>query len=296
GLAQRRPHGEDAHVDRLDAEALRDRADEHLRGRLHDLALVAREPLAQDVHHGPERVRRGQNDPRDRVAAVVDRALAAREAVVVREGHRSHDTLAFPMTAPGLAFAGALFLLPSLAAAAPEPDPRIAKLLAEVSPTRLEATLRRLESFQTRHTLSSPDTPGRGVGAAREWILSEMKSYSPRLQVSFDTYRIPKQGERVTREVVLRNVMAVLPGRTPRRFYGSGHYDTVARLPRSASPSPSASASPSASPSPGQSASGAFDWTVTDNVAPGVNDDGSGTALAMELARVFAQSGLEFDA
>ena len=45
-----------------------------------------------------------------------------------------------------------------------------------------------------------------------------------------------------------------------------------------------------------QSASGGFDWSSGDNVAPGVNDDGSGTALTMELARVFAQSGLDFDA
>jgi hypothetical protein len=41
--------------------------------------------------------------------------------------------------------------------------------------------------------------------------LDEMRSYSPRLEVSFDTYRIPKQGDRVTREVEVRNVMAVLP-------------------------------------------------------------------------------------
>jgi hypothetical protein len=192
------------------------------------------------------------------------------------------------MTAPPFALAACLLLPPALASAAPEPDPRIAKLLAEVSPARLEATLRKLESFQTRHTLSSPDTPGRGIGAAREWILGEMKSYSPRLQVSFDTYRIPKQGERITREAELRNVMAVLPGKTPRRFYVSGHYDSVARpagSPRPASPSPAP-----------QGVGGGFDWTVTDNLAPGVNDDGSGTALTMELARVFAQSGLDFDA
>ena len=37
--------------------------------------------------------------------------------------------------------------------------------------------------------------------AARPWILDEMKSYSPRLQASFETYRIPKQDDRVTREV-----------------------------------------------------------------------------------------------
>src|SRR5262249_51823009 len=30
--------------------------------------------------------------------------------------------------------------------------------------------------------------------------------------------------------------------------------------------------------------------------APGANDDGSGTVLSMELARVFAESGIEFDA
>ena len=54
-----------------------------------------------------------------------------------------------------------------------------------------------------------------------------MKSYSPRLHVAFDTYRIAKQG-RITRDVEVRNVMAVLPGRSPRRIYISGHYDTIA--------------------------------------------------------------------
>ena len=199
------------------------------------------------------------------------------------------------MTAPRLCLAVLLLAASPLAAAGPEVDPRIATLLADVSPARLEATLKKLESFQTRHLLSSTDTPRRGIGAARQWILDEMKAYSPRLEVSFDTYRIPKQGDRVTREVEVRNVMAVLPGRTARRFYVSGHYDTVARpLPaRAASPAPSPSPSPGAA---AQSASGGFDWSVGDNLAPGVNDDGSGTALTMELARVVSQSGLAFDA
>ena len=194
------------------------------------------------------------------------------------------------MTAPRLCLAVFLLAASPLAAAGPEVDPRIAALVGDVSPARLEATLRKLESFQTRHLLSSTETPGRGIGAARQWILEEMKSYSPRLEVSFDTYRIPKQGERVTRDVEVRNVMAVLPGRTARRFYVSGHYDTVAR-PLRPSPAPSPSAGPAA-----QSASGGFDWSVGDNLAPGVNDDGSGTALTMELARVVSQSGLVFDA
>ena len=54
-----------------------------------------------------------------------------------------------------------------------------------------------------------------------------MKGYSPKLEVSFDTYRIARQG-RITRDVEIRNVMAVLPGRSGRRVYVSGHYDTIA--------------------------------------------------------------------
>jgi hypothetical protein len=154
----------------------------------------------------------------------------------------------------------------------------VAALVGSISEERLGQTLRKLASFETRHTLSATDTPNRGIGAARQWILEEMGRSSPRLQVSFDTYRIPKQGDRITREVELRNVQAVLPGRSPRRLYVSGHYDSVARV------------------GPADSPGGGFDWTKGDNPAPGVNDDGSGTALVLELARVFAQSGLEFDA
>ena len=174
----------------------------------------------------------------------------------------------------------AALLAVALPAGAQTADPRIGRLVDSVSEPRLGEILRRLESFGTRHLFSAPDTPGRGIGAARQWILEEMQRSSPRLQVGFDTYRIPKQGERITRDVELRNVMAVLPGRSPRRIYVSGHYDSVARL-------------PGASPTAGASA---FDWSAGDNPAPGVNDDGSGTALVMELARVFGQSGIDFDA
>jgi hypothetical protein len=181
---------------------------------------------------------------------------------------------------PGLPVLALVMLVPG-AVADERLDARVVTLLESVSEERLTAILRKLGGFETRHTLSAPDSPTRGIGAAREWILAEMKAASPRLQVSFDTYDLPKQGERVTRDVELRNVMAVLPGRSPLRLYVSGHYDSVARRPRTGEP---------------PSASGGFDWTVTDTPAPGVNDDGSGTALTLELARVFAQSGIEFEA
>jgi hypothetical protein len=180
---------------------------------------------------------------------------------------------------PLVLFIAAPFMLPATPAAGTA-DPRVAQIVAAVSEPRLEDIVRTLAGFGTRHTLSSTDTPGRGIGAAREWILHEMRRSSPRLQVAFETYRVAKQGERLTRDVELRNVVAVLPGRSARRIYVSGHYDSVARIPAG----------------PGESGLGRFDWTDGDVPAPGANDDASGTAVAMELARVFAESGAEFDA
>ncbi len=153
-------------------------------------------------------------------------------------------------------------------------DQRITAMVDAVSAERLGATVAALAGFETRHVFSATDRPDRGIGAARQWIFDEFRKMSPRLQVSFDTYQIAAQGQRLTRDFELRNVMAVLPGKSARRVYISGHYDTVAR----------------AEAAPG------FNWAEGDNPAPGANDDGSGTALVMELARVFAQSGVEFDA
>jgi Peptidase family M28 len=184
-------------------------------------------------------------------------------------------------------------------------DPAIQKILSSISEQRLAELVKKLQSFETRHTLSTADSTVRGIGAARQWILEEMTRSSPRLQVSFDTYMLPKQGQRIPRDVELRNVMAVLPGKSPRRIYVSGHYDSLARRPRAATETSEANAARQ----PGASADNAdprsttpegsgssFDWAAADNFAPGANDDGSGTALTMELARVFAASEIEFDA
>jgi acetylornithine deacetylase/succinyl-diaminopimelate desuccinylase-like protein len=176
-----------------------------------------------------------------------------------------------PLSRP-LAMAAALALAAGPAGAR-QPDPRIAAMIDSISVDRLTATLRRLESFETRHTLSDTVSASRGIGAARRWLFDEFRRASPRLQVSYDTHLIPAAG-RITREVQLRNVVAVLPGRSPRRIYVTGHYDSVAR------------------PAAGQT----FDWAAADIPAPGVNDDGSGTALVLEVARVLAGSGIEFDA
>src|SRR5579872_6034915 len=167
-------------------------------------------------------------------------------------------------------------------------DPRVVKLIGSISEEHLGVILKKLESFETRSTLSSTTSTTRGIGAARQWILDEMKSYSPKLQVSFDTYQVATQG-RITHPVELRNVMAVLPGRSPRRIYIAGHYDTLAR------PGGQGASNSGADPDT-LTARPADPEAPLDNLAPGVNDDGSGTALTIELARVFSQSGIDFDA
>lgn len=165
-----------------------------------------------------------------------------------------------------------LLSLPLTAAVAqgtprPTADPRIEAMVKAVSPDRLRMLDTKLASFGTRWTLSDTISTTRGVGAARRWIYDEFKRTSPKLQVSFDRHHVAQQG-RITRDVDVVNVMAVLPGRSSRRVYISGHYDTV----------------------------NLRGGSNTDPDAPGANDDGSGTALTMELARVFAESGETFDA
>ena len=105
----------------------------------------------------------------------------------------------------------AVACVPFAGAQTPSSDPRIAKLIGQISDGRIKAILEKLGSFETRNTLSSTDSPTKGIGAARQWILDEMTKSSSRLQVSFDSYQAPAGG-RITREVELRNVMAVLPG------------------------------------------------------------------------------------
>jgi Zn-dependent M28 family amino/carboxypeptidase len=169
-------------------------------------------------------------------------------------------------------------------------DPRIQDIVATVSEAHLQDTVTKLVAFGTRNTLSDTRSTMRGIGAARQWIHDELQHSSPRLQVTFDTYHLDKQ-DRITRPTELRNVLAILPGRSPRRIYLGAHYDSLnlgagTQLASNAR-APGFAATPDIQQQPG------FD---PDADAPGANDNGSGVALTMELARVMAQSGVEFDA
>jgi hypothetical protein len=172
-------------------------------------------------------------------------------------------------------------------------DPRIEKLVASISEERLQGLVAKLAAFGTRNTLSDTVSPMKGIGAARQWIFDELTRSSPKLRVSFDTHRIGKQG-RITRDVELRNVIAVLPGRSSRRIYITAHYDSVNIGPEGQIGSNTRAPTPAGQkPPPDPQLRAEQDYNVP---APGANDNGSGTALTMELARVFAESGIEFEA
>ena len=152
-------------------------------------------------------------------------------------------------------------------------DPQIDRIVAEISSANIEANIRRLVGFKTRHTLSDTTSPDTGIGAARNWIKGEFERYSResggRLAVAFDAFLQPPTPPRVMHEVEIVNVVATLRGRqaesAERVYVVSGHYDS-----RSLNP------------------------LLGEPYAPGANDDASGTAAVMELARVMAK--YEFDA
>ena len=148
----------------------------------------------------------------------------------------------------------------------PPADPRIQKLVEEISAKNLEADIRKLVSFGTRHTLSDTQSPTRGIGAARNYVRDEFLKYSKagggRLMVEMDTFTVKPDGRRINKPVLMANVLATLPGTDPtdtRIILVSGHIDSRV--------------------------SDVMNATAD---APGANDDGSGTVLVMELARVLA--------
>jgi len=152
-----------------------------------------------------------------------------------------------------------------------ERDPAIAQIIKDVSPQRIQQTIEKLVSFGTRHTLSVNNpgaaTSGQGIVAARNWIKSEFERYSSEcngcLEVKTDTFtEQPKN--RVPVPTELQNVYAILRGTDPQQakrvYLVTGHYD-----------------------------SRNSDTSNSTNAAPGANDDGSGTAVSLECARVLSK-------
>ena len=61
-------------------------------------------------------------------------------------------------------------------------EAQIAAAVREVDPARIEATVRKLCSFGTRHILSRTDSDTRGTGAARRWLKAEYEAKAASLE------------------------------------------------------------------------------------------------------------------
>lgn len=145
-------------------------------------------------------------------------------------------------------------------------DPEIEKMVKEVSADSLKSYIKTLVAFGTRNTLSTQTDPKRGIGAARNWVLSKFNEFAKqsggRLSAFIDTTTLQPDGRRIDVPLRLGNVVATLKGTDPddkRIFIISGHLDNMR--------------------------SNVMDRTGD---APGANDDGSGTAAVMECARVMS--------
>lgn len=142
------------------------------------------------------------------------------------------------------------------------PDDELKALVDEVSSVNIQATIEKLVSFGTRHTLSTQNSSTRGIGAARDWIAAEMRKYAEesegRMSVSVPGY-IQGVATRVPFPVEISNVLATIKGSTtPDRVYVmTGHYDSRVTDP--------------------------LDYTSD---APGANDDASGTASTFSLPTI----------
>ncbi len=151
-------------------------------------------------------------------------------------------------------------------------DPEIRKMISEVKSENMEATVKKLVSFGTRHTLSDTKSSTRGIGAAQRWVKSEFDNYAlasnGRLTSVIDFFTIKADGKRIKNDSQLGNVMATLKGTEAtddRVLIISGHLDSRA--------------------------TDVMDSSID---APGANDDGSGVAAMMELARIMSKREFPF--
>ena len=146
-------------------------------------------------------------------------------------------------------------------------DSEIDKMVKEVSSDSLQSYIIQMVSLGTRNTLTTQTNPERGIGAARNWVLGKFNEFAKqsggRLTALIDTTIYKADSRRVSRDIVLGNVVATLKGTDPndkRIFLISGHLDNMRSSP-------------------------------TDSIgdAPGANDDGSGSAAVLECARIMCK-------
>lgn len=143
----------------------------------------------------------------------------------------------------------------------------IDKMVKAVNQDSLKSYISKMVAFGTRSTLSDTKSKTKGIGAARNWVVSKFSQFAKqgdgRLTAYLDTITINPDGKRVDKTIVLGNAVAVLKGtdaNDKRVYVVSGHLD-----------------------------SRVTDVMNRTSDAPGANDDGSGVAGVIEAARIMSQ-------
>ena len=154
----------------------------------------------------------------------------------------------------------------AIAADAPPPDEPagLLEIAEQVDPAELHATIAKLISFGTRHTLSDTKSDKRGIGAARRWVQTRFETFSKDcggcLEIATPSQTVT--GKRVPQPTEVMDIVAIQRGTSDpdRVIVITGHLDS----------------------------------RVTDVMdfkhdAPGANDDASGSAAVIEAARVLSR-------
>jgi hypothetical protein len=146
------------------------------------------------------------------------------------------------------------------------PPADVRAMLNQVSVRNLQQDVQTLVGFGTRHTLSSQTDPSRGIGAAGDWLFTQLQAYAAAsnglMTVQRQTF-IQPVSQNVPVPTPITNILATLPGTDPtaasRVYVVSAHYDDRVT-----------------------------DISNFTGDAPGADDDASGVAAVLELARVMA--------
>lgn len=149
-------------------------------------------------------------------------------------------------------------------------NPEIQQLVQQVNADSLKKYTEKLASFHSRHTLNRDDK--NGMLASQNYVKAKFLEFAGkskgRMTANIEEFVVPGDGRRIVADARVGNVIAKLPGTNPndpRIIIVSGHLDSRNK-----------------------------DVMDAAGAAPGANDDGSGVALVMELARILAQT--EFSA
>ena len=145
-------------------------------------------------------------------------------------------------------------------------NPIIERYVNEVSSDSLKNYVEILADFHSRHTLNRDQK--NGMPAAQNYVLDKFKSFEKdakgRMSSEIERYIIPADGRRILQDSPAANVVATLKGTNPddnRIFIISGHLDSRNK-----------------------------DVMDVEGIAPGANDDASGVAAVIEVARILAKS------